>query len=467
MVAASRVASLGRSTPTPRPILTVPSVAGVGVVAYLLTTGRWGAYVGVPPLFLTDLLLGLAVGRQLVIRVGLGPRPAPLPEGRGLGLALLLVTWTGFRLVAGFPRLDFVALRDAAPYLYVACVFLSAYGIRYASHDARSRAAAVLQGALLLHAAWVALAVAVPGLTSALPSIGGGAVRLLQVRSDFDGLVLGVTAATAFVRWATKGRRRDLVVLVGSLGLVMMLTSRAALIGTACCLALAIVAVKQSARRLDALWRLSLVPLGVLILVAFLPNTTAGARLLETFGASAGPAGVVHASAAGTTAARQAAWAQVVDYVDDENDRLLVGVGFGPDFMAESGADVQLLGTQVAAEGEVRSPHNYLVGTYARLGLVGLMLVLLLTGRTLRAIWDGRTRLADDGLLLVASLGVVGFLPVAALGVVLESPFGAVPYYWLVGIVLMQARSTVATQPADERPRHTTTTGHSPAQQGF
>ena len=72
--------------------------------------------------------------------------------------------------------------------------------------------------------------------------------------------------------------------------------------------------------------------------------------------------------AAGTVSVRQQVWADVISYVYRSPIRSAVGVGFGRDFIFESG-------TRDALEGgvytNVRSPHNYIVGTLARLGVAG------------------------------------------------------------------------------------------------
>lgn len=127
--------------------------------------------------------------------------------------------------------------------------------------------------------------------------------------------------------------------------------------------------------------------------------------------------------------------------------RDVVGVGFGPNFLVDSKADVTLFGGGIDV---VRSPHNYLVGTWARLGLIGLAIALALTliGWRLayRVVSRGQARLSDADVLAI--LLVVTVPLVAFVGVVLESPFGAIPYFWALGHLGVLARAGGFTTPS-------------------
>jgi O-antigen ligase len=100
----------------------------------------------------------------------------------------------------------------------------------------------------------------------------------------------------------------------------------------------------------------------------------------------------------------------------------------------------------------VRSPHNYLLNTWARLGLVGVGLVLglmIAALRVARLVARHAPRVRDDdvlAMLLVASIPVVAFV-----GVVLESPFGALPYFWALGHLSSRACQLGAVTPFGAR----------------
>lgn len=88
---------------------------------------------------------------------------------------------------------------------------------------------------------------------------------------------------------------------------------------------------------------------------------------------------------------------------------------------------------------DLRAPHNILLNTWARLGLIGLILhaALLLLG-LLAAVTTTVRRLTPR---IVWALVLVAFPIVALVGVILESPFGAIPYAFALG---MAARATAA-----------------------
>jgi hypothetical protein len=181
--------------------------------------------------------------------------------------------------------------------------------------------------------------------------------------------------------------------------------------------------------------RLALMVAAPLIAVAmFVPfsQTTAGGRLLATVGVEDADSDEQR-NAVGTTNAREQAWSQVAGWTADDDMRLVFGSGFGNNFLEESGAAAALSGTDYTG---VRSPHNWLVGVFARLGAVGVLaagcVLLAAASQVLRL----RRTLGGSEVALTATLGVVAFGQIAMLGVVLESPFGAVPFWWFLGILL-------------------------------
>jgi len=128
--------------------------------------------------------------------------------------------------------------------------------------------------------------------------------------------------------------------------------------------------------------------------------------------------------------------AQVVDYSTESSTRLFWGVGFGPNFMRDSGTAVYLLGAEAAAERDIRSPHNYILGTLARLGIVGSAIAAGIGLHSLSLVWRLRRDSFTDDLAFVASLIIIVLLPAALVGVILESPFGAIPFFWSLGVLV-------------------------------
>ena len=89
----------------------------------------------------------------------------------------------------------------------------------------------------------------------------------------------------------------------------------------------------------------------------------------------------------------------------------------------------------------VRSPHDYFIGTFARLGFIGLGFIIAVMAQLARRMVRFRRRIAEDELTDLLGLAYRrAVVPVASLaGVVLEAPFGAVPFWWAAGLILALA----------------------------
>jgi hypothetical protein len=349
------------------------------------------------------------------------------------------VAWAAARFaVSG--DLDLLAARDLAPYVYMLVVLAAAFAT-----TSYGRTLKVVEAALLLHLLWVLVTLLAPGWTSDLPLLGGK-VRVLELRPDFDGAVLAVTAGLAATLAASRGpstsvRAGAAVVAVGSVVTVLQLGSRSGVLALGAAVLVLAATQVHTVRRFS--WRRLLATAAVLVALAalVLPHTYVFDR------ATADPRRTD--AGAGTIGARQHAWALVLDDAARTPGRLFLGSGFGPDFLDRSGARKALEGN---ANTGVRAPHNFVLNTLGRLGLVGVALLGWAVVAVLRASIRVRRPSPGDperdrfmllGVLLVGTLGVA-----AMFGVILESPFGAVPFWWAAGLLLVGAdpcqRGTVA-----------------------
>jgi len=415
------------------------------IVLYLLATTRWGSglsLVGGPP-YISDLVLILLLIDRAVAAAGHRSVSTGVESWVGI-LASALLAWS--LILLAFGSISQNALRDAAPYLYAVTVFL----VRPPSDSSDGRTSRVLMAVLIFHAAWVTVALLDPSLPNGTPVVSTG-IHLLSLRPDIDSLVCGLLAALGLHR-ALAGRRPgyNLSLSVWGTVLVFALYDRAGPLAFFVQIVV-VVMLAPARKRLPGKYDRRIV---VAILVMFLPIISVAAsqsrpvqRLLLTIpgnGISTAPTEIQGAT--GTAHARLHAWSAVVGHVQRDPVRDIRGVGFGPDFLRDSGAEVLLLGT--TPQEDVRSPHNYLLNTWARLGLLGLGLVLglLLAGlRLSRLVARHAPRIRDDdvlAMLLVASVPVI-----AVVGVVLESPFGALPYFWAVGHLSSRACQTGAVTP--------------------
>lgn len=412
-------------------------------VALLLAATRWGSYIGESPLFLTDVLIVAAVADRSLGRGMRGHSGEVRPgyQSSGNTLVVALFSYVVVRmLLSGSYAFTVNWFRDGAPYLYVALALVSAHALARATPRTLELTMRWLWRGLLFHLGWLSMVTIVGSqewFSRPKPFLGGG---IFYARPDIDSAVLGITAGLLVRRVLLGQRRGGALIGLGFVGLAASgFTTRAGFIAVALCVALAI-GYSFVATRETSLKRLAitlLVPTAVIGALVILPSTTVGSRLVATFDPGTATA-AAQQNAVGTTDARRKTWSGVIHWTMSDQTRTVVGAGMGEDFLAASGTLKYLEGTDY--EG-VRSPHDYFVGSFARLGLVGLGLLVGLVIQLVRQMIRFRARIADDELLTFGALTVVGILSVASFGVVLEAPFGAVPFWWAAGLLLVLTKA--------------------------
>jgi hypothetical protein len=392
---------------------------------YMLASGRWGSYISVPglPVFIGDVLIILAL---VQVTYAIRTNRATLAS---LGyvqllplLAFSLLAFACLRMVTGF-TFSQEALRDFAPYGYAVVAVLAAL------LPVRGGYGRVIYAVLSLHAFWVVLLPHVPGFPWNLPVLGLDA-QVLVARPDFDSAVLGIAAAFALHDVLIRGGRATpwlvAFLALNAYGCFSLSTRAGFLAGLA---AIAAVSLRWlllpssdgAQRKGHRSRRLLSVVAGMLLVAAVVSYTPTGGRLVD---------GITQSSsqASGTVAVRSSVWTKVSDYVFRNAERTAVGVGFGRNFIAESDSASELEGDTYK---NVRSPHNYVVGTLARLGIAGALLATLVLLLGWVAAYRNLTR--PDPVTALAAMIVIALPITALLGVILESPFGAIPYFWAIG----------------------------------
>ncbi|WP_123654441.1 O-antigen ligase family protein [Curtobacterium sp. ZW137] len=289
--------------------------------------------------------------------------------------------------------------------------------------------------ALIFHLLWVATMVITKnnaGIGFTPPLFG---VAPFQLRHDFDGALIAILAGLSLRRMML-GQRPVLMLLLLAFcaAVVAGLPSRAGFISLF--LSLSVVAIltfsvipRISNKR--ALF-VTAVPGVALAGLWTLVSTTPGLRLIATINPSLAT-NAAQINALGTRNAREQAWALVIDWTNQSATRSIFGGGFGNDFLTQSGAVQIIEGTDYTG---VRSPHDYFIGVFARLGWVGVVLIALIVLRLIGVIVRSRRLIAREPILALAALIIVTILPVASFGVVLEAPFGAIPFFWAAGVLL-------------------------------
>lgn len=416
-------------------------VPGTVVVAFLLAFSRWGSYLGVPSrtVFVTDLLL-LGSLSWTIVRYGstvTGGRSWRRALGRAavlrLAPLLMLGAWALLRSLAGPFTGD--AVRDLAPYGYILVMGLAA--LVPVEAQAWRRSLRVLAGAGLVHLLWVTISTVLGDTLVLKMPLLGGVIRVFEIRPDYDGAVIAMLVGCLLMQASLLAERRRgraaaacaALAFVAS-GVVLLLANRAGLL--ALVVAYGVVAATLVPRAMQV-WRAhprAVVAAAVVLLAAaalIVPQTPLYARITGVGGFSQG-------NASGTADARKQAWSAILRYIGDEPARVAVGVGTGPDFLKDSGASVHY---QAVGHKIVRQPHDFPINTYARLGVVGLALLGWLLVALVVASWrkvrSPRSNVEDIGLVLMWSTLFVA----ALVGVVLEAPFGAIPFGWAAGRLLL------------------------------
>jgi O-antigen ligase len=418
-------------------------LVGTSAVVLVFGLSRWGTNVGISPFYITDVLIALGLIAWL-LRVRLKGKPplsgyvATAGPTRFFSVLYIYIVLRFLTSLGNGPTFDWI--RDATPFLYGILAYVAAHSAATSTASSRERTVKLFWFALVFHLVWVAISVAVGnhgGLQVSFPLFGAPP---FQMRPDIDAALVSVAVGMCFRQLMTGTRRfwSFAGVIVGS-ATVLGMGTRAGLISLFVALGIAFAVTYASSHKLSPrrVLMVLMVPALLLAMAVVLPQTTPGQRLLATIDSTQAGT-VVQVNAQGTQRAREMTWERVIDWTEETPLRQAFGGGFGNDFLDESGSTSYLEGTTYTG---VRSPHNWFVGVYARMGTIGLALVAVVISQIAAISFRQRVRIGRDPLLFIALLVVVSVLPVATLGVVLESPFGAVPFFWCAGLLLALSKS--------------------------
>jgi len=131
-------------------------------------------------------------------------------------------------------------------------------------------------------------------------------------------------------------------------------------------------------------------------------------------------------------------WRDVID--ETLTTSPVFGTGFGSDLSARFLADYDLLTDETFA---ARSPHSMIITIFGRLGFVGLLAWIAVSAAMARMVWRLFRRGDPDGMGLASIVCVIWIS--ACVGVVLESPMGAVVFWTVAGLANSRALGASAT----------------------
>lgn len=431
------------------------SAASLLVVGGYIILPRGFAGVGVPlgglPLLIGEISL-LTLTPIAVLRLGWRVPAA---------LIVPFVLWVAFNAVLtgrGFGSFGLDAVRDASLWYYVGFVLIGAATWQELGTETMRRWLAVPFAALLLTVPLTIVAAAefLPPLN--VPFADG---PLLAERFDATAMHL-IGSASLFL--TARGLRRQpwpawlgIGIAAGMLGLTALLQVRAAFVALAG--AVMVLVIYRLVRPVAVIGVALLLALGVMwVLDVELPTgrgvvsaRTVVERQVSTLmffsDAEVDPR---EDDQAGTIEWRTIWWQALIEESLGDQTYLWIGRGYGADL--REAVKTRAVGTLNWDQGEeegkpVRSPHNVAVTVFARTGLIGLglwLLVLTVCFATIaRATLACRRRGDGDeelfGVWLIVY--VLAMLLISLLGVVLEGPFGAAPFYWVLGVGLAWGRS--------------------------
>lgn len=408
---------------------------GAALVGYLVGN-RGFAQLNIPdwPIFPGEIALLIAVC-GLAFSCALAKK---LPFRKDL-LNLLLLVWI---LVASARlRLDvrahgFNAVRDFAM-VYYAVFFFCAQEWATNERSVRWLGKCLTLGLSLCAPAFILFYFATDWLTSTF-TLGG--TPLIYVKSDIAGGFMVAALIVASERLLRGKRLLWLPTALYALAGVALANSRAALVSLLLCTVWLL--VFRHTRLLRIVFLLLAAGLAVVVSSALIGSKpleqTQLYRLLEVGASITDIEGTATYSSAYTSDKpdnnrfRMTWWTAVVRQTTSEAP--WTGLGFGSDL---SDAFLKAYFPTGAADFTARSPHNVLVTTYGRMGLLGLLPLLGVFACIISAIWRaGRlaSQLPDERRLFAWWLCLWAILITALFGVVLESPVAAIPFWVLLGL---------------------------------
>jgi hypothetical protein len=418
----------------------------------LLFGSRWISYFGFSPIFISDVLFSLAILTWLFSKervLGTSRLRGGLHAAKFLLVVFLI--WASIRgvlsVAAGYPILDI--LRDFVPFLYLSVAFLVSSQINRQGIEFRAKLVWWMERALGLHLVWCLIVILSGNNVSGIRVGSILESGLFSFRSDIDTTLVVVYFMLVLRKWISGHRRfATYASLIGCLVVVSFSPARASLIALMLCLAWFLsdnpkASSPSSGSKTKQSRTISVFLVGILA-TSILLFTSSGARLLGGLGILNTNSELAK-SALGTINARELVWTQVIDWVNSSTSIFFLGAGFGINFLDVTQTLQFLEGTTYTG---VRSPHNFLITVIVR---VGWPAAIIFTSAIILVLLRFRKASNLDDLNFAAMTIVLAFIPISLLGVILEAPFGAIPFYFAIGVLLGTRNGQEVIDGAPER----------------
>ncbi|MDP9264730.1 MAG: O-antigen ligase family protein [Chloroflexota bacterium] len=394
----------------------------VGLAGYAFS-GRTFAHLGIPPLYVGELLLALAL-LSLIFTW----RRAPLTWIDGLLAAFMLLGLV--RTVPYIQRDGVDAFRDATLWGYGIFAFAASRAVRAEDF---AKISGLYRWAMFPFMLWVpVLAIAAPIFGPQLPKVPDGTL-LLTFKGGDAGVHLAGALAFALIGLAGAAAVRQTLFLPA--WLIALIASGAANRGGLIAANVAWAAVAFVRPRKTWLYGLPAVAILLAALIASDPSVYVGGRPMSLGQVQDNVISILNDSndsKQGSKEFRLRWWGDIIDYTV-----------FGPYFWTGKGFGVNLAdddGYQVEADGSLRAPHNSHFTVLARMGVPGLVLWLTLIVGFIASLIVAQHRARRSGAVFWAGIQLWVALYAAAALVdtafdpYLEGPQGSLWFWTLFGI---------------------------------
>ncbi len=420
-------------------------VTGAVIVGYLIGN-RGFAQIHAPglPLFPGELALGLG----LALGIWRAARDKTLPvRADFLNASILLwILAASVRLPRDLRNYGIEALRDFAMVYYALFFFLA----QAWSGDLTSRRwleRCLTLGMMFTAPAFVAFMLW-PGFLFEHVAIGH--TPLIFLKMDVVGGFMAAAVIWFVHRYTATHRWYWLAVATLNLGGVVFCNSRAALVALAVCtIWLFVLGAMRSLKVILAIGATSIVLLLAQALISPAPSTTSPLfRIYESLATVADfegthlPRSVTLEDKPDNNVFRLVWWKTVIGQTRQE--ALWFGSGFGFDL---SDHFVQTYYPGDDEDFNTRSPHNFAITVFGRMGLAGFILLLGILANIAWKTWRS-ARHNPDARDMPMWLGVWAIFTSACFGVVLEGPMGAVVFWTILG--LANASTATEREPREE-----------------
>jgi hypothetical protein len=400
-------------------ITTAENLIIIGV-SLSLFGGRWISYIGLPNynLFLVDILYFLGVAGIMIFQNG------SFNAKNTMMVTFLLSLFISFQLSRnlGYPLVT--RLRDLVPFLYL---LTTAVIIRKFPTSAWIRTIRLVRFATVFGAIWTDL-VMVGILKEFLAPQQFSGVPIFSARWDHS----GISICVGLLLWGSFPRaklKESIPVRLFLLMSILLQYSRASYLGLLFVIASVYFATKFR-RKIGSDLKASFLKVCAVLFIIGMPTLTLLAPIIPQNSALSrigvenifSPSKLIQDTRnSGTANARIEAQKLLTSWLY-QNDLEYLGAGPGREMVLESNAYSFLSGAR-----DVRSPHSWFYGNFGRFGFLGLFLWHFVCFLYLRA-QKSRLRIYDfpKNILMVIYL-------IALFGVVMESPFGILPFSFFLG----------------------------------